>query len=43
MTNKGAYIIFKHDLKPNFFTFDAVEHPNVPSMHYAKNYSMLFK
>ena len=24
MTNKGAYIIFKNDMKPNFCTFDAV-------------------
>lgn len=24
MTNKGAYIIFKEDLKPNFTIFEAV-------------------
>lgn len=24
MTNKGAYIIFKSDMKPNFCTFEAV-------------------
>lgn len=43
MNNKGAYIVFKHDLKPNFHTFEAVEHPPIKAMHYAKNYSSLFK
>lgn len=43
MTNKGAYIVFKKDLIPNFVTFEAVEHPPIMAMHYAKSYSSLFK
>lgn len=43
MHNKGAYIVFKKDLKPNFFTFEAVEHPPINAMHYARNYSTLFR
>lgn len=37
MTNKGAYIHFKGDtMKPHFVQFEAVPHPNVPAMHYAR-------
>jgi len=39
MGNKGAYIRFNgSDMKPKFTTFNAVEHPKVPVMAYAKNY-----
>lgn len=37
MGNKGAFIRFGADLKPNYTTFTAVEHPNVPPMHYASS------
>ena len=43
MTNKGGYIIFKSDLKPNFKIFEAVEHPPIMAMHYAKNSSFMFR
>ena len=43
MTNKGAFIIFKKNLKPNFKVFEAVEHPPIMAMHYAKNSSMMFR
>lgn len=43
MTNKGSYIIFKKDLKPNFKVFDAVPHPPIPAMHYARQSSMMFR
>ena len=43
MTNKGAYIIFEKDLKPNFKIFEAVEHPPIQAMHYARNSNMMFK
>eukprot|EP00929_Paragymnodinium_shiwhaense_P024992 TRINITY_DN15225_c1_g1_i1.p1 TRINITY_DN15225_c1_g1~~TRINITY_DN15225_c1_g1_i1.p1 ORF type:complete len:647 (+),score=145.61 TRINITY_DN15225_c1_g1_i1:104-2044(+) len=33
--NKGAYIRFEHDLKPQFHTFEAVPHPPVRPMKYA--------
>lgn len=37
MTNKGAYIRFKgSEMKPHFVQFEAVPHPNVPAMHYAR-------
>jgi serine/threonine-protein phosphatase 5 len=37
MTNKGAYINFKGgDMTPHFVKFDAVPHPNIPAMHYAR-------
>ena len=35
MGNKGAFIRFKADMKPNFTQFTAVPHPNVPPMRYA--------
>lgn len=35
MGNKGAFITFKVDMKPNFTQFAAVPHPNVPPMRYA--------
>lgn len=35
MGNKGAFIKFKEDMKPNFTQFTAVPHPNVPPMRYA--------
>lgn len=37
MGNKGAFIRFKEDMKPNFTQFDSVPHPNVPPMRYAGN------
>lgn len=40
MANKGAYIRLYGDdpkLRPEFKTFDAVPHPNVPAMKYAPN------
>jgi len=40
--NKGSIVIFKDDLKPNFVTFDAVPHPDMPPMAYASNYSSMF-
>ena len=37
MTNKGAFIRFiGAEMKPNFVTFDAVPHPPIGAMHYAK-------
>jgi serine/threonine-protein phosphatase 5 len=40
MGNKGAWIRFNgSDMKPKFTTFNAVEHPKVPVMAYARNYS----
>ena len=41
MTNKGAYIIFKADLKPHIVQFQAVPHPNIPAMAYARGGGML--
>ena len=35
--NKGAFIRFGEDLKPNFTKFQCVPHPNVPCMTYAGN------
>jgi len=35
MGNKGAFIKFKADLKPDFHQFEAVPHPPVPVMAYA--------
>ena len=36
MGNKAAIVQIKgDDLKPNFITFEAVPHPNVPSMAFA--------
>ena len=35
MGNKGAFIRFEADMKPQFTKFDAVPHPNVPPMRYA--------
>lgn len=37
--NLGAFIIFKEDLKPNFVTFEAVEHPNIKPMAYSTGFS----
>eukprot|EP00854_Cymbomonas_tetramitiformis_P005769 gene5769-6958_t len=31
MGNKGAFIRFRHDMRPKFVTFDAVPHPDVQS------------
>ena len=37
MTNKGAYIRFKGiDMKPHFVQFEAVPHPPIMAMHYAR-------
>lgn len=35
--NKGAFIRFGADCKPNFTKFEHVPHPNVPPMRYANN------
>merc|ERR1711890_28066 len=35
MGNKGAFIRFNDDLKPNFTSFDAVPHPKVRPMAFA--------
>lgn len=35
MGNKGAYIIFHSDMKPDFRQFEAVPHPDVRPMQYA--------
>lgn len=43
MTNKGAFIVFKEDCKPNFKVFEAVEHPPIMAMHYAKNSNMFLR
>lgn len=43
MKNKGAYIIFKEDVVPDFRKFEAVKHPNVPCMYYARNSNFMFK
>mmetsp|Transcript_7183 Transcript_7183/g.10507 ORF Transcript_7183/g.10507 Transcript_7183/m.10507 type:complete len:511 (+) Transcript_7183:198-1730(+) len=42
MGNKGAYIRFEKDCKPNFTKFDAVAHPNVGPMAYAKGMGGMF-
>mmetsp|Transcript_24751 Transcript_24751/g.21936 ORF Transcript_24751/g.21936 Transcript_24751/m.21936 type:complete len:330 (-) Transcript_24751:183-1172(-) len=40
MGNKGAYIRFKgSEMKPKYTTFDAVEHPKIPVMAYARGMS----
>ena len=39
MKNKGAIIRFKGaNMKPKFTTFEAVEHPKVPPMAYARSF-----
>ncbi|KAM3139418.1 hypothetical protein pb186bvf_008443 [Paramecium bursaria] len=39
MKNKGAYILLKgSDMKPKFVQFDAVEHPKLPPMAYARGF-----
>jgi serine/threonine-protein phosphatase 5 len=35
MGNRGAFIRFKADMKPNFTQFTAVPHPDIPPMRYA--------
>ena len=37
MGNKGAFIRFKEDMKPNFTQFTSSPHPSIPPMHYAGN------
>lgn len=39
MKNKGAFIRFYEDMKPNFTQFTEVPHPNVPPMAYASQLS----
>jgi len=42
MGNKGAVLKFKgNDMKPQFKTFTAVPHPNVPAMAYAKPFMFM--
>eukprot|EP01100_Stratorugosa_tubuloviscum_P003239 TRINITY_DN1771_c1_g1_i1.p1 TRINITY_DN1771_c1_g1~~TRINITY_DN1771_c1_g1_i1.p1 ORF type:complete len:483 (+),score=177.07 TRINITY_DN1771_c1_g1_i1:108-1556(+) len=36
--NKGAFIIFKHNLIPEFVTYDSVPHPKIPPMKYVSNF-----
>jgi serine/threonine-protein phosphatase 5 len=38
--NKGAYIVFKADCKPDIRQFDSVPHPRVPPMAYGSPYGM---
>ncbi|KAA8490761.1 Serine/threonine-protein phosphatase 5 [Porphyridium purpureum] len=40
MGNKGAYIRFRADMKPDIKQFTAVPHPNVRAMQYAPNAGM---
>jgi serine/threonine-protein phosphatase 5 len=40
MGNKGAFIKFEKDLKPQFTQFDAVPHPPIKPMAYASNAGM---
>lgn len=42
MGNKGAVIVLKQDLEPQYVVFDAVPHPKVPPMAYANQYSSMF-
>jgi len=43
MGNKGAFIKFNgSDMKPKFTQFSAVDHPKVPVMAYARNFSSLY-
>eukprot|EP00172_Hildenbrandia_rubra_P003775 Plantae.Rhodophyta-Hildenbrandia_rubra.ctg6494.p1 GENE.Plantae.Rhodophyta-Hildenbrandia_rubra.ctg6494~~Plantae.Rhodophyta-Hildenbrandia_rubra.ctg6494.p1 ORF type:complete len:578 (+),score=142.08 Plantae.Rhodophyta-Hildenbrandia_rubra.ctg6494:99-1832(+) len=39
--NKGAFITFNSDMKPNFTQFEAVPHPNVPAMAYANRLRLM--
>lgn len=34
MGNKGAFIRFGRDMEPQFTSFEAVPHPNIPPMAY---------
>lgn len=43
MKNKGAFIKFKEDMVPDFRKFEAVPHPNIPCMFYARNSNFMFK
>jgi len=40
MGNKGAFIKFGEDMKPEYTKFDAVEHPPIRPMAYASNLGM---
>ena len=35
---QGAFIRLKNDMIPEFITFDAVPHPDIPAMFYANPY-----
>ena len=39
MGNKGAFIRFGADLRPQFVQFEAVWHPPIPPMRYASMFS----
>ena len=39
MGNKGAFIRFEADLRPQFVQFEAVWHPPIPPMRYASMFS----
>lgn len=43
MGNKGAFIRIKDDMIPEFITFYAVSHPNVPAMFYANPYTKILQ
>jgi len=40
--NKGAIVVFRDNLKPDFVPYEAVPHPKVPPMAYVSNFSGLF-
>jgi serine/threonine-protein phosphatase 5 len=40
--NKGAFIRFDSEMKPNYVQFSAVPHPAIKPMAYASNFSMFF-
>ena len=42
MGNKGAFITFGSDMKPNFTQFSAVPHPDIKPMAYASSYMNMF-
>ena len=43
MKNKGAFIRFKgNNMKPKYTYFNAVDHPKIPPMAYAKQFGNFF-
>lgn len=39
--NLGGYIRFNEDMKPEYFKFDCVPHPEVPPLRYASPFAMM--